>query len=500
MTGAAYTQMVSPGTVVSVFGANLAPSAATAPGVPLPTSLNGVFVTVNGMKAPLFYVSPSQINLQIPWELQSSIPGIATGTFQVVVTTPAGPSAPAPVSATSESPALFTQDASGCGAAAALNAAPDGTLSVNTPSNSAAPGDTIALFATGLGAALFPQVPADGAPPSVLTQFYYGGGVFLDGRDASQSFRGLAPGLVGVDQINAQIPLGIREGCAIPVAVYTDPFVSQTAAISIHSGRGPCVDPPVQSYGSVTLSKTISSGTSSDGEVDLLTADFPAAPGLPAPEVPAVLQPGAVQVLSTEIPPSRSCPFQGYQELSAGTIQVQPKGGNVAQASPQATTSGVTYQQTLPQSFVAPGQYAISASGGAVSLSGTLTVGSPIQIQTSLAKGTTIDVSKCSSFVLNWTGGDAGTLVSATFISETQNVSDAALAEADAAAGTIVFQPVCSPGVPGSLGVTGGPVRLVVEVGPYPSNLTAFAAAGTTGAVVGAWKYRYIFDGLALLQ
>src|ERR1700693_977526 len=65
VNAASYAQTISPGSIVSIFGTNLANSIATASGIPLPTELGGSSVTVNGTKAPLFFVSPNQINFQV---------------------------------------------------------------------------------------------------------------------------------------------------------------------------------------------------------------------------------------------------------------------------------------------------------------------------------------------------------------------------------------------------------------------------------------------------
>jgi uncharacterized protein (TIGR03437 family) len=66
---ATYSAAVSPGMLVAVFGANLASAASTASGNPLPYSLGGVSAAVNGIAAPLAYVSPTQVNIQIPYEV-----------------------------------------------------------------------------------------------------------------------------------------------------------------------------------------------------------------------------------------------------------------------------------------------------------------------------------------------------------------------------------------------------------------------------------------------
>ena len=65
---ASFTTAIAPGMQAAVFGNGLSASARTAPGLPLPLSLAGVTATVNGVSAPIYFVSPSQVNLQIPYE------------------------------------------------------------------------------------------------------------------------------------------------------------------------------------------------------------------------------------------------------------------------------------------------------------------------------------------------------------------------------------------------------------------------------------------------
>jgi hypothetical protein len=66
---ASYSAPVAPGSLVTIFGNNLASSEITARSIPLPAVLGGTSVLVNGMSAPLLYVSPNQINLQFPSSL-----------------------------------------------------------------------------------------------------------------------------------------------------------------------------------------------------------------------------------------------------------------------------------------------------------------------------------------------------------------------------------------------------------------------------------------------
>ena len=82
-SGASVTGPVAPGSLVSIFGSNLASGLAQADSIPLSTTLNSVSVSFNGIAAPLLFVSGGQINAQLPWNVLSSG---TTGTANVVVT------------------------------------------------------------------------------------------------------------------------------------------------------------------------------------------------------------------------------------------------------------------------------------------------------------------------------------------------------------------------------------------------------------------------------
>lgn len=66
VNAASYAQPIAPGSLVSIFGMNLATASTSAVGQPLPIQLSGTSVAVNGVQAPLLFVSPTQINLEIP--------------------------------------------------------------------------------------------------------------------------------------------------------------------------------------------------------------------------------------------------------------------------------------------------------------------------------------------------------------------------------------------------------------------------------------------------
>jgi uncharacterized protein (TIGR03437 family) len=518
VSAASYAQPISPGSIVAIFGTNLASTVATAQETPLPDVLAGTSVTFNGVKAPLYFVSPGQINLQAPPSLQSALDssGSEFGTASVVVTTPAGSSAPVQIPIYQFGPAIFSLDASGCGQAVALNVAPDGGVSLNSPSNSAAPGDYISIYATGLGpinnspldAPVSPTVWIDGPVlsdllfPELSQNLGYdetADGSLAASTSASTNSVGSAPGL---GEINFQIPAGTREGCSVPIAV--ESLVAQFAlspplSISIHSGRGQCVDPPIQSYGQISLTKTISSGTANDGETDTLTAVFPSAPGLHPPPAPNLKD---YSSMTGPVPISRSCQVPGYTSLSAGNLQVQAGNEAPAMAQPISQMSGVAYQQNLPPGFIAPGPYTISASGGPVTFQAALDVDSPIQLQTPYPPGTTISTS--GSVTVNWTGGPPGDLVKLTFTSGPGFNRASDWAYADASSGTLTIFSFCPQGIYYSSGPNACSLGLlpsndaqgIVEVSPRSPVLVE--AQGITREVQVSWTYRYVFGGLVL--
>ncbi|MCU1258025.1 MAG: hypothetical protein JWO80_910, partial [Bryobacterales bacterium] len=221
---------VAPGTIISVFPAQSAtPAMLAAAGtsasfntlpnpIPLPTTLGDVQVTVNNELAPLFFVSPGQINLPLP---ATGMP--TSGTVDLLVSAPKTGQiyGLTEVNMASVSPGLFTLAATGTGPAAALNA--DGT--VNSPAHPLVRGNIIVLFGTGEGPV--PNAPADGMPApgpvptaiSPLVVFGQGDNI-IQGDPSDVRYSGLAPGLIGVWQVNVRVPATVTAGNQVPVIVY----------------------------------------------------------------------------------------------------------------------------------------------------------------------------------------------------------------------------------------------------------------------------------------
>src|ERR1700722_19340403 len=101
VNAAGFDAAVSPGSLVSIFGSNLAPQTLAASVVPLPKSLAGVSVPFHGIGAPLQFVSASQINAQIPWEVS------AAGSVSVVLMNNGFSSQPTDVAIATYAPDVF---------------------------------------------------------------------------------------------------------------------------------------------------------------------------------------------------------------------------------------------------------------------------------------------------------------------------------------------------------------------------------------------------------
>jgi len=209
---ASFEAVVSPGSLVSIFGSNLASQIAEAGGIHLPISLGGVSVKFNEITAPLLYVSPTQINAQLPWEVPS------TGAVNVTVTSNGTQSAPQPVMVTSIAPGIFATR----GYAIAIHS--DGTLAApggavpQVSSHSATPGETLILLGTGLGpvnpAGLTGNNSIDTLRTAVTTPM-----VFIGDIPAQVAFSGLSPEFVGVDQLNVVVPSDAPTGDAVPLVI-----------------------------------------------------------------------------------------------------------------------------------------------------------------------------------------------------------------------------------------------------------------------------------------
>ena len=224
---------VAPGSIISLFGQNLAPTAATAQTLPLPRTLNGVRVLVGEKEAPLFYVGPGQVNAQVPVELESD------RQLQVRIEANGVSSAPEPLQTSAARPGIFTLGPTYGNQGAILIANTDTLAMAPDPRlqrgmRPAQVGGIVSIFCTGLGAT-DPAVASGQPGPSVepLARVKTPVTVTMGGKPATVSFAGMAPGFAAVYQVNAQVPAGVAAGDAVPVVITQGGASSNTATIAV---------------------------------------------------------------------------------------------------------------------------------------------------------------------------------------------------------------------------------------------------------------------------
>ncbi len=222
------TNAYAPGELVSLYG-NFGVSTQTASVLPIPTTLGGVQVLINGQAAPVYVVSQNQINVMIPYELS----GQFFATFQVVVNQ--SKSNLVTVYVDNSAPAVYTLDESGVGPGVILHA----DYSVVNDASPAMPGETVLMYMSGLGP-VTPQV-GDGvaAPSSPLSTSVEAADIFVfldDGMEILQAdvpFAGLAPGFAGLYQVNFTLPdFGLGNG-DVRVAFSTIEALNEMATMSV---------------------------------------------------------------------------------------------------------------------------------------------------------------------------------------------------------------------------------------------------------------------------
>jgi large repetitive protein len=205
---------------------------------PIPTTLNGASVTVGGYSAHLYFTSPTQLNIQIPWELAGQ------ASASLTVTTANGTSTPVTINLASYAPALFSQNQQGTGPGLIY----DGNGALNSSTNAANPGSIVVMAATNLGPAQIQQ-PDGMAPSGNLVPIANSISVTIGGTAANVVLAELCGGARfcplpdSAYLIYVQVPN--VSGAALPVVV-TEGAVSSNSvtmnvaaqALTINSGPG----------------------------------------------------------------------------------------------------------------------------------------------------------------------------------------------------------------------------------------------------------------------
>lgn len=233
VSAASYGGELAADSIVAAFGLNLAASTAAATSLPLPTTLAGVTVKVTDSEqvtrdAPLFFVSPTQINYLVPADSKAGLAKLIVYNGERVVATSEAPITPV-------APALFTANASGQGApaAVALRVRANGSQSVEpvarydaaqqqyvpVPIDLGPPGEQVflILFGTGWRARAEPVEAA----------------AFIGDELGEVLFVGAAPGFAGLDQLNVRLPRSLAGKGTVSVLLMGDSRAANTVTINL---------------------------------------------------------------------------------------------------------------------------------------------------------------------------------------------------------------------------------------------------------------------------
>lgn len=213
---------VAPGTIVQIYGQNLAGQPGTATATPLPSKLNSTSVLIGGRLAPLYYVSPGQINAQIPFELS------AGQQYQLIVNANGALSTPNPIQLSATAPGI-----AGFATGAIIAQHLDGSLVLD--SSPAAPGEVIVFYLSGMGLTTQDVGTGAASPSTTLASPVNPPTITVGGVPVTNIlFAGLTPTLVGLYQVDFQVPATVPNGDLPLVLTQTDGS-SNTAVLPVHN-------------------------------------------------------------------------------------------------------------------------------------------------------------------------------------------------------------------------------------------------------------------------
>jgi uncharacterized protein (TIGR03437 family) len=217
---------LAPGNVIQVYGTGFAQQTSI-PQLPLPPTAGGTSLIIGGLQAPLFYVSPGQIDAQIPYELAGG------KQYQVIVSANGALSAPVPIQVNSVAPGVLPYPNTSTLVAVRL----DGSLV--SDASPAKPGDSLIIFAAGMGLTDNSSVVSGAGSPGLsagdmLAHPQAAPVMTIDGTVVTPGFVGLTPGLVGLYQINFQLPATTQNGYS-EVILTQSGIASNATLLPVHN-------------------------------------------------------------------------------------------------------------------------------------------------------------------------------------------------------------------------------------------------------------------------
>ncbi|HKE29083.1 MAG TPA: hypothetical protein VKB88_42325 [Bryobacteraceae bacterium] len=460
---------IAQGAIMVVYGSGLGPAnIVVAPAAFQSTTLSNtsVAVTVGGttVNAPMYYTSGGQVAALLP----SNTP---TGTGTITVTYNGQTSAKAPIIVVANNLGVFTIDSSGAGPG--IVTYPDYSLvsplkaancgGPNTTCGAANPGDTLILWATGLGPVNGNDASGAGLgqnmPNVPLT-------LWLGSVQAPVVYQGRSGCCVGEDQIVFTVPNNVPVGCAVPLVAQIGNQVSNTTVMPVANGSRTCplVNPASAMIGTQQIEQLITAGpvtfTSanidhfSDGNgtfEDDAKLQFVKSTGYVPGTQPFFAswiddQPSGTCMVYGNLNTNNNAPFTGGSVLDAGSTYTVtgPKG------SMTLPLNGKTAAFSATGAFLVPGNYTFSGAGGANigPFSGSFVIPAPATLVSPANNGT---ATRANGLPVNWTGGSGILQIQVNSCSDNScNSGAAAICNVPASAGTFTIPPYVMEALPAS--------------------------------------------------
>lgn len=350
---------VAPGSFVAIYGSNLAPNTKVADRIPLPTSIDGVTVeVVDGARtipAPLWFVSPSQINAQLPFGLSARVEVRVRGASQSVAISP-------------RAPRFFTVTMDGIGEPLLFHA----NYTLVSAQSPAAPGEAVIAYVNGLGA-VTPDLAVGAAGGdglgSPLNRVSEAVSVTVGGRPATVDWAGMAPGFI-VYQVNFRIPDDVPAGMHPIVVGAGGSFSRATVAASIS------LRTPIVAAGTVGPGGGVVSGGGIRLEVPAgaFAAGASLTVGKPPGAIPNEAHRASDVFVLTGLPETIGAPIEVAIDLQspgpAGETYVMAEGLDILEARVDGSRVYATIPATEELTAQASKMYATAAAPAGASRSG----------------------------------------------------------------------------------------------------------------------------------
>lgn len=510
---------ISPGSIFIVKGTGLGPSAISiAQNAFQSTSLSGtsVKVTVNGtsVDALMYYTSSTQVAALLPSNTFNAGSGTITVSYNGQT------SAAAPIRNVFDGAlGIFTVDSTGTGPA--IVTYPDYSLvsptkaancgGPSTTCGAANPGDTLILWATGLGPIKGSDAAGDGLGQSISGPLT----VWLGGVQAPVVYQGRSGCCIGEDQIVFTVPNNVPVGCAVPLVIQIGQRASNSTWMPVANSTRTCppVNPAVAAAGVPQLSTTSSFtlgnieldhflNNTGNGYFDQTQAFFAKVSG-----IPAATQPFLASYFDNQ--PLGTCTVQGSKGpgdvffnnlFNNGYITLADGGSNITITGSQGTmTVPVTgSNQTLSQTgaFLVPGVYTVTGSGGKDVGPFTAQITIPAAPTLTSPTSTSLTATRTQGLTVTWTPNGSATQVEMvlSFYAD-QNTASTVVCTAPASAGTFTIPPYALFALP-----TGAPgLNFYFQPGDETAAYSGlFTASGLSAGVANSFVDGVAFSNFTL--